>query len=218
MLLTDNTYLIVIDMQKYYLLPESPYCRYFNSINPGCLDYISERCRSEVILNIRKLIDSFHQSGRKVIFLKLCSEKADRSDLHRFFRESNSRAEKAGFMDVYPLSSDPMADIVDELHPEVNDLVFIKKTFSGFNSGSLKNFLAENNADLLVVTGLATSQCVETTARDASDAGIDIIHIADAQADYEEISHNASLFSSRGVCGNEIYDTESFLREYYGKT
>ncbi len=218
MLLTDNTYLLIIDMQKYYLLPESPYCRYFNSVNPGCLDYILNRCSTEVIPNIRKLIDFFHQTNRKVIYLKLCSEKQDRSDIHRFFRNSNSKAEKAGFSNVYPLSTDPMADIIAEIHPAENDIVFTKKTFSGFNSGSLKNFLAEKSADLLIVTGLATSQCVETTARDASDAGIDIIHIIDAQADYEEISHNASIFSSRGVCGNNIYDTETFLREAYGKT
>src|SRR5208337_3519512 len=109
MQLTDNTCLLIIDMQKYYLLPESSYFRYFNSINPGCLDYIYDRCRTEVIPNIRKLIDLFHRTERKIIYLKLCSEKNDRSDLHRFFRNSNISAEKAGYRDVYPLCTDPMA-------------------------------------------------------------------------------------------------------------
>jgi biuret amidohydrolase len=218
MKLTDNTCLLIIDMQKYYLLQESSYYRYFNSINLGCLDYIYDRCRTEVIPNIRKLINFFHQTERKIIYLKLCSEKKDRSDLHRFFRTSNMRAEKAGYSDVYPLFSDPMADIIEEIYPDEKDSVFIKKTFSGLNSGNFKNFLAENKIDLLIVTGLATSQCVETTARDASDAGIDIISIFDAQADYDEITHNASIFSSSGVCGSEIYDTETFIKEVYGKT
>jgi nicotinamidase-related amidase len=63
----------------------------------------------------------------------------------------------------------------------------------------------------LVFTGLATSQCVETTARDASDRGFRVVHVEDAQADYDEISHTSSLYSSQGVCGGIIVTTEEFM-------
>ena len=69
----------------------------------------------------------------------------------------------------------------------------------------------EMNIESLVFTGLATSQCVETTARDASDYGYKIIHISDAQADYDENTHIASLYSSAGVCGGKMMSTEDFL-------
>lgn len=217
MLLTDNTCLLIVDMQNYYLSKESSYYKYFDSINPGCLDYIHNRCNDEVIPNIGKLLNFFHQNRRHAIYLKLCSAKNDRSDLHRFFESTNAKAEKSGFNDIYPLCSDPMADITSDIYPAENDFVFNKKTFSGFNSGDLKNFLAENKVEMLVVTGLATSQCVETTARDASDSGINIIQIHDAQADYDETCHSASIFSSMGVCGGLIYDTETFIKEVIWK-
>jgi len=58
------------------------------------------------------------------------------------------------------------------------------------------------------MTGLATSQCVETTARDASEKGYIVVHVENAQADYSLESHDASLYSSRGVCGGHIVDAE----------
>ena len=61
------------------------------------------------------------------------------------------------------------------------------------------------------MTGLATSQCVETTARDASDRGYGIVHLEDCQADYHEISHRASLIASRSVCGGHVLGAEDFL-------
>ena len=59
---------------------------------------------------------------------------------------------------------------------------------------------------------MSTSQCVETTARDASDRGYHVIHIEDAQADYDEVSHTHSLCSSQGVCGGYIVNTEDVIR------
>jgi nicotinamidase-related amidase len=63
-----------------------------------------------------------------------------------------------------------------------------------------------------VFTGLSTSQCVETTARDASERGYHIVHIEDAQADYDELSHASSLYSSQGVCGGFIMTAEEYIR------
>ena len=76
---------------------------------------------------------------------------------------------------------------------------------------NLSEFLIENNIEFLIFTGLATSQCVETTARDASDFGYSIIHIEDAQADYREVEHKCSLFSSASVCGNWITSANYFI-------
>ncbi len=203
---------MIVDMQKFYLQNDSSYCRYFNSLNPGCLDYILDRSEQIVIPNIKKLINEFKSREYPVIYLRLCGNKADRSDLHRFFRTSFENAKSAGYENLYPLSSDPMSDIIEDIKPEETDKVFIKTTYSAFNSTDIKQYLAENKIDALVFTGLATSQCVETTARDASDSGFEVVLIEDAQADYDEASHNSSLYSSRGVCGGMIMYTDGFIK------
>ena len=210
-----KTALVIVDMQKYYLLPESPYCRYFSDIQPGCLDYISQRCKSMVIPNLIELQDFFRFNESPVIFLKLCAKSPDRKELHRFFANTWKKGKSAGYGDIYPVESDQMADIIDELNPvqdEKNTFIISKTTFSPFACTDIDKRLKEMDIQTLVFTGLATSQCVETSARDSSDRGYNVIHIEDAQADYNEAFHNASLFASQGVCGGVIYHTKEFIK------
>jgi len=203
--------LVIVDMQKYYLESNSVYSEYFNSLYPGSLSYIRDRSYNIVIPNILKLRDSFNKKKLPVIFLRLCGSKDDRSDLHRFFKKSYEDGLIAGFYGVYPVQSETPADVIDELLPQSGDTIINKTTFSPFSSSDIDSILKSMNIKTLVLTGLATSQCVETTARDASDRGYEVYQIHDAQADYDDMTHEASLFSSRGVCGGAIYDTESFL-------
>ena len=209
--MNGETGLIIVDMQNYYLLQESSYFRYFDSLYPGSLDYIHARCRNTVVPNIVRLINLFRDNHDEILYLRLCGKKKDRSDLHRYFRETWDQGRRKGYDDVYPLSSDHMADVIKEIAPVSGDHVFNKTTFSPFTSTGIMEQLRVLGITRLVFTGLATSQCVETTARDASDLGIDVIHIEDAQADYDESTHMASLYSSRGVCGGNIYGTDDFI-------
>ena len=208
--------LMIVDMQRYYLEEESDYCRYFSSLYPGSLTYIREYCESTVIPNIQRLKFLFSQEGFHVIYLKLCGKESSRGDLHRFFRESWEQGVENGYASVYPLESDPMSNIVDELKPSTGDLVISKTTFSPFSSTSIDDELRHLGVDTIVFTGLATSQCVETTARDASDRGYTVVHIHNAQADYDRNTHEASLFCSRGVCGGLIYSTDDFVSLFNG--
>jgi nicotinamidase-related amidase len=183
-------------------------------MNPGSLDYILSRAYQTVIPNIKKLIDEFKKRSLPVIYLRLCGSNPDRSDLHRFFKSAYDNAKNSGIEDLYPLSSDRMSEVIEELKPMKEDAVFLKTTYSAFNSTDIKEYLIKNKIKSLIFTGLATSQCVETTARDASDYGFDVIHIEDAQTDYDEESHNASLYSSRGVCGGIIMYTDGFIKNF----
>jgi nicotinamidase-related amidase len=183
----NDSALMIVDMQRYYLENDSAYSRYFSFLYPGSLEYIRERAENIVIPNIISLRELFYSLKLPVIYLKLSSEQPDRSD------------------------------IIEPLKPKATDTVINKTTFSPFSSTDIDRRLKVMGIKSLIFTGLATSQCVETSARDASDRGYDVIHISDAQADYDEMTHSASLFSSRGVCGGVLYETDeyiSYLKEY----
>ncbi|HPA70953.1 MAG TPA: isochorismatase family cysteine hydrolase [Spirochaetota bacterium] len=207
----SRTALVVVDMQNYYLDPAADFTRYFESLSPGCMSYISRRCRDVVVPNIVRLIRFFRDREREIIYLGLCGTDPERKDLHRFFRESWLKGGEAGFPDIYPLAHHPMAAVIDELHPAPGDDFITKTTFSAFSSTDIEARLKRRGIGELVFTGLATSQCVETTARDASDRGFRVVQIEDAQADYDEATHGASLFSSQGVCGGIIMTADEYL-------
>ena len=203
--------LVIVDMQRYYLDESSAFHRYSTYKNPASMKYISRRCHEVVIPNIQKLLKHFRQYRLPVVFLKLCSSIEDRSDLHSMFRKTNEVALLEGFFNVYPLLTDPMADVIPEFETRDSDIIIQKTTFSPFTRTSIKEILKKNEIESLYFTGLATSQCVDTTARDASEHGFTVVHVIDAQADYDEYSHNASLYGSIGVCGGLIYSTKEVL-------
>ncbi|MCX7678655.1 MAG: cysteine hydrolase [Spirochaetes bacterium] len=208
---TNNTCLLIVDMQRYYVDETSDFYRYFERMVPGCMSYIATRCRETVIPNISRLLSFYRRFRLTIIFLRLCGIDPDRKDLHRFFRESWARGKQLGYSSVYPLADEPMAQILPEIAPQKGELVIDKTTFSAFTSTKLESILQRKKITTLVFAGLATSQCVETTARDASDRGFEVIHIEDAQADYTHEAHCASLYSSQAVCGGNVFRTESFL-------
>lgn len=204
--------LMVVDMQRYYLEPEAPYCRFYEHLQPGALSYIRTRCEHLVTPNIQRLLRWGRERGVQVVYLRLAAIDPARRDLHRSFRQAHERAERSGFPDLYPLESDPFSDVIPALEPAEDDLVMLKGTYSGFTDELLESALRSRGIETLVFTGLATSQCVETTARDASERDFRVIHIEDAQADYDERVHRASLYASSGVCGGLLYSTQGFLR------
>lgn len=203
--------LVVVDLQRYYIEPTASFVTFFESIHPGASHYISGRCRNLVVPNLQKVVSHTRRLGRPIIYLRLCGTREDRSDLHRHFLKCYREALEAGFSDLYPLAGDPLADVLPEVAPQPGDHVLDKTTYSGFTSSSIESLLRTLKLERLVMTGLATSQCVETTARDASDRGFGIVHLEDCQADYHEVSHRASLFASRSVCGGHVWNCRDFL-------
>ena len=196
-----------MDVQRYYAEAGSSFRRYSETRWPGGLDYIDRRMGSVVVPAIRILRDAFDAAGWPTVYLRLCGNGADRGDLHRFFRRFNEEAARAGFPDAYPLASDTWADVVPGLAPRPGDTTVDKTGFSGFGNPALDGELRRLGVRTLVMTGLATSQCVDTTARDASERGFVVIHVADAQADYDEDTHASALYASRGVCGGHVVST-----------
>ncbi len=57
--------------------------------------------------------------------------------------------------------------LVDDIHPEPDDLIIPKPRYSGFTGTDLDERLRERGINWLVFTGIATNVCVESTLREA---------------------------------------------------
>jgi nicotinamidase-related amidase len=85
--------------------------------------------------------------------------------------------------------------IVGELTPLPNESVVDKARSSGFIGTNLDMLLRSNRIETVVVTGMATHACVESTARDAGFLDYYVVVVRDAVADYREDLHQASLLT-----------------------
>lgn len=72
--------------------------------------------------------------------------------------------------------------LLDGLSPLDGELVVTKTTHNAFTSTDLHQYLGVRGVDEVVVTGIKTEQCCETTARVASDLGYRVRFVLDATA------------------------------------
>jgi nicotinamidase-related amidase len=86
------------------------------------------------------------------------------------------------------------AELLPEVGPEANDIVFVKKKPSGFFGTPLLSYLIDRDIDTVIVVGGATSNCIRATVFDASSYNFRTIVPGDAVFDRLPISHAISLF------------------------
>ena len=87
------------------------------------------------------------------------------------------------------------AEVIDALAPEAGEPVIDKNRPSAFFGTDLDATLKTLGARNLVVCGVTTNCCVETTVRDASQRDIRTFVVRDAVAEYDDDRHAVALKS-----------------------
>jgi nicotinamidase-related amidase len=70
--------------------------------------------------------------------------------------------------------------VMDELHPAKDEPILTKTSHNAFTTTNLQQQLTEAAVRSVTVCGIRTEQCVETTARVASDFGYAVTYVTDA--------------------------------------
>lgn len=84
-------------------------------------------------------------------------------------------------------------EIVDTLAPKSTEIIIDKNRPSAFINTSLTKTLSELNIESLVICGVTTNICVESTARDASQHDFRTFVVGDATAEFEEDRYKVAL-------------------------
>jgi nicotinamidase-related amidase len=81
-------------------------------------------------------------------------------------------------------TSSPSFKLMDFLSPNPDEPVLVKNTRNAFTSTNLQEILKEKGVERLVVTGISTEQCCETTTRMAADLGYDVDFVTEATVSF----------------------------------
>jgi nicotinamidase-related amidase len=133
---------------------------------------------SEVVERARALIDAFRAHRRPVVLVNVAGGAPGRTEQPR--RQ----------MDVIP---DGFTDFTPELDPRADDIVVTKRTWGAFASTDLEARLKAIGVTQVVVLGVATGTGVESTARQAYEAGFNVTLAVDAMMDPRSEAHDYSL-------------------------
>jgi nicotinamidase-related amidase len=196
----DKTALLVIDMQYRSAHPDFGLCVKVREAGFGeALEYY--RGRLEVIVpNIRRLQDACRAAGMEVMHVRIQSMTADGRDRSL----SHKKLGHAGD----PTSRE--AEILDELKPKGDELVFNKTAGSVFLSTHITYVLRNMGIENLVVAGVVTTGCVHTAVTDAADLGFQVVLVEDGCAAIVPEMHQGSIRILRDVYA-KIMTTEEVV-------
>ena len=132
----------------------------------------------EVVKRAKALIDAFRARRLPVVLINVAGGAPGRTEQPP--RHSGVLAE--GFTDFIP-----------ELDPQPDDILVTKRTWGAFASTDLKQRLEAIGVTQVVVIGLATGTGVESTARQAYEAGLNVTLAVDAMTDTRPEAHDYSI-------------------------
>lgn len=163
--------------------------------------YFYHRIRKIVIPNAQRLIAQCRRAGIEVIYTVIECLTLDGRDRSLDYKVSGLFAAKGSWE----------AQVIDELRPNENEIIIPKTSSSLFNSTNFEYVLRNLGIECLMVMGIVTDQCVETTVRDGCDRGFLITVIEDGCATYSEQRQAESLIGIKGYCRRRT--TEELLAE-----
>jgi nicotinamidase-related amidase len=138
--------------------------------------------------NAAMLADAARAAHVPCLFARLITRAGDES---RAFREWKARR---GVESEPPLCrAGSLGAEFAGPQPRAGEAVFDKNRYSAFAGTGLEAHLRDIARDTLVIAGLTTECCVESTAREAFERDFHVIIASDAVAAYEPGLHRASL-------------------------
>jgi len=205
--------LLVIDMQYNDAHPDFGFSLAVEKTAPGSMGYSNRRLEKVTVPTIKSLIEFFRSKNMKIVYVTTGSDDPDYRDWRPIYRGWQLRLEAASGVHQMWWSGSPLFRIRDELKPIEGELVVNKKTAGAFNDDStnLGEELKKKDVDCLVVTGVATSWCVETTARDATDRGFTCVLVDEGTCDYDENIHKASLRAFQTIFGDVLTNAQEVI-------
>lgn len=161
--------LLVIDMQRFFLDADSP------TFTCGGL---------AIIQNLRRMIEAFRKAGRPVIFTR-----------HVHHPDDLDSGIMGWWWEGKCLEGSPESEIHPELAPLPGEKVVFKHRYSAFYNTDLETVLRCLKVEDLVVSGVMTNLCCESTARDAYFRDYRVFFPADGTGAINEEMHLASLLN-----------------------
>ncbi|MCD4776929.1 MAG: isochorismatase family protein [Candidatus Aegiribacteria sp.] len=160
--------LLVVDMLHYFASPEGRV--YLPSTET-------------IIPRIAMLLEYWRSIGGAVIFTRHCHRGPENLGmLGRFFSDFIRCGKKE-------------SEIIPELSPLPGENVMRKNTYDAFYNTDLDEFLKSRSIEQVLVTGVLTQMCCETTARSAFVRGYEVYIPADALTTSSEELHIGSLMN-----------------------
>jgi ureidoacrylate peracid hydrolase len=184
------TELLFVDVQNYSMPGGGEYAHLPGDEIERRYGYFFREMRERAVPNMQQLQRACRDARVEVMYTVIESLTLDGRDLSLDYKISRLFCPKG--------SRD--AKVIDEIAPVGDEIVVPKASSSVFISTNIHYVLGNLGVRYLIVAGVLTDQCVDSTVRDACDLGYLVTLVTDACATQSEERHSSSIANNRGYC------------------
>jgi ureidoacrylate peracid hydrolase len=172
-----TTAVIVVDVQNDFCHSDSPLAKIGMDMTAA----------QEMVPHLLQLIDAARGAGAAIVWVKMVHSENTVSPVtleHRLRTRPNAEmicVEGTWGTELY------------RVEPEAGEPIVIKHRYSAFVDTDLQLILRSRGITSLILTGVATNVCVESTARDAYMRDYYVTFVDDCSAAYDQAKHDATL-------------------------
>ena len=186
LLLNTRSVLIIIDVQNEFCSPEGSFAKLGMDMS------IVEK----MLEPLDRLIEAAHSGNIPVIFIQNTEDSATDSEAWTL-RPDGSENHANGFI----CRRGSWDTEFYHIEPRGDDIIVEKHRFSAFLNTRLDTILRAKKIETVVLTGVSSNVCVETTARHAVMLDYHVILPEDACASWDREAHEMAMKNTRSFFG-----------------
>ncbi len=171
--------LLILDMQSYFLDQNS------HAFIPSA---------EAIVPGLEILARSYYKNNLPVIFTQHLNTPQDADSMASWWKDLIK-------------DDDPLSAIIPAFDFS-NRLVLRKSQYDAFYETSLKSLLRKRGVSQVIISGVMTHLCCETTARSAFMRGFEVFFLIDGTATYNEDHHLATLLNLGHGFANLVFVNE----------
>lgn len=165
-----------------------------------------------MIPTLTRFVDSARLAGLRIYFTQAVYD----SENHRYLSDVwLERAKRQGrgvhLKKALCREGSWGAQLLDILKPNPNDTVLVKHRYSAFKDTELDLLLRSRKTNSIILTGVNTNVCVESTARDAFMMDYYVVVPRDCVASHSKDLHEGSLKNIDHFFG-EVADSQAIMK------
>jgi ureidoacrylate peracid hydrolase len=172
-----NTALLVVDVQNDFCHNQGVFSKY----KSATLDHVEQ-----AVSKLSALIEKCRQSNLPIIFIR--TTHSDWTNSPSWLKRMEGAGEKMRIC-----APDSWGSNFYNVSPKEGDCIVTKHRYSAFIGTDLDLILKSRGIAYILVTGVATNVCVESTARDGYHRDYNVILIEDCCGAYDKAEHAATL-------------------------
>lgn len=186
----QHSALLIVDVQNDYCHKE------------GCLAQqdLDVSMVEEMMPNLKNMISAMKELSVPIIYIQTIHE--DSTDSETWIKRLKGKNQKN------LCRKDTWGAQFYQLEPDKDDVIVIKHRYSAFIHTRLESVLRALKIETLLMAGVSTNICVESTARDGFMLDFEVIFLSDCTAAFSREAHDMTLLTI-----NQFFGTVATSKE-----